>query len=532
MTALLRLKVDDKLYRPITHYRDTILQLADYFDRHRRVLPSVLGPTGAALPGLYAGRVFAELGDAPQALDYYQRALDAQPTGQGGSRRLLKQRGLLHSMIGTQMVYQDLYDFALDEFKVAQQLSLTISDTLDIIFNYRDIGEVFYHIGKPDSALAYYHVAMDLSRQSQNEDMLKDVQSQIARVLNSQGKYGESLPYITAATNHIDSASISAIYSIAARTYQGLGKSDSALYCYQKLLQYGNVYGKSQAYRELFLHSLADSDLPSAYDFFLRYKTFEDSLRKIDRSETVARMQSLYNYHLREQETQRLRIVNLRQERLIGIITLLSAMVVIVAFLLFLRRRQAWKSRYDYLNQLREEAALGAENTISELQSQILKLQNQIEPLKLASSKKYEFEIRRLESEKAELQNQLDNNMFRREAKQEATELLECSDQVRRMHQFATTTPHTLDRNDWDAFFQAVNTCFPNFPNHLAKLGQLSDIQKKVCYLRKAKFQTREISRLLFRQETSVYSVYSRLYQSYTGKKGSTEKFDELLSIL
>ena len=45
---LLRIKVDDKLYRPITHYRDTILQLIDYFDRHMRVLPRLLGSTGPA----------------------------------------------------------------------------------------------------------------------------------------------------------------------------------------------------------------------------------------------------------------------------------------------------------------------------------------------------------------------------------------------------------------------------------------------------------------------------------------------------
>ena len=60
---LLRIKTDDKLYRPVTHYRDTILQLIDYFEHHPKVLPSLLGSTGPALPYLYAGRIFADLGD-------------------------------------------------------------------------------------------------------------------------------------------------------------------------------------------------------------------------------------------------------------------------------------------------------------------------------------------------------------------------------------------------------------------------------------------------------------------------------------
>ena len=89
---LLRIKIDDKLYRTVTHYRDTILQLIDYFERHPRVLPRLLGSTGPALPYLYAGRIYSDLGDAPQALDYYQRALDVQPAGQMENGKLKMRR--------------------------------------------------------------------------------------------------------------------------------------------------------------------------------------------------------------------------------------------------------------------------------------------------------------------------------------------------------------------------------------------------------------------------------------------------------
>jgi tetratricopeptide (TPR) repeat protein len=120
---LLRIKIDDKLYRPITHYRDTILQLIDYFERHPRVLPRLLGSTGPALPYLYAGRIYSDLGDAPQALDYYQRALDVMPDGQiengecktdnAIDSRVAKQRGLILSQIGEQFYFQGLYGNAV-----------------------------------------------------------------------------------------------------------------------------------------------------------------------------------------------------------------------------------------------------------------------------------------------------------------------------------------------------------------------------------------------------------------------------------
>ena len=39
---LLRIKTDDKLYRPVTHYRDTILQLIDYFEHHPTLIALML----------------------------------------------------------------------------------------------------------------------------------------------------------------------------------------------------------------------------------------------------------------------------------------------------------------------------------------------------------------------------------------------------------------------------------------------------------------------------------------------------------
>ena len=66
---LLRVKVDDKTY--VTHTSDSlILEVVRYYKKHRdkRLLPEAL---------YYAGRTYSELKDAPRALEYYQRAIDA-----------------------------------------------------------------------------------------------------------------------------------------------------------------------------------------------------------------------------------------------------------------------------------------------------------------------------------------------------------------------------------------------------------------------------------------------------------------------
>ena len=62
--ALLRLKTDDKLYLNITDRQPLSQRLVEYFEHHNKsLLPTAL---------FYAGRVCADLGDAPQALEYYQ----------------------------------------------------------------------------------------------------------------------------------------------------------------------------------------------------------------------------------------------------------------------------------------------------------------------------------------------------------------------------------------------------------------------------------------------------------------------------
>ena len=232
---LLRIKTDDKLYRPVTHYRDTILQLIDYFEHHPKVLPSLLGSTGPALPYLYAGRIFADLGDAPQALDYYQQALDVQPdipSSIGKSSEelsLAKQRGLLHSFIGTIFIYQNLYDEAITNMHKANYWAGICKDTLDIIFNLRDIAEQYKLLGINDSSLFYYEKSLELANISKNVGMQNELMAQLSSLYIRQGNYRLAKLYIQPSLENVDSDDITSIYCIASKIYKHAGHNDSAL---------------------------------------------------------------------------------------------------------------------------------------------------------------------------------------------------------------------------------------------------------------------------------------------------------------
>ncbi|MBQ5819341.1 MAG: tetratricopeptide repeat protein, partial [Bacteroides sp.] len=111
---LLCIKASDKAY--ITHTSDSLIQeVLQYYirknDRHH--LPEAY---------YYAGRVCRDLGDAPQALDYFQKAIDILPTE---DEYELKSR--IYSQMGTLFYYQQMYDEALKCIRKCYDLDVLIS---------------------------------------------------------------------------------------------------------------------------------------------------------------------------------------------------------------------------------------------------------------------------------------------------------------------------------------------------------------------------------------------------------------------
>ena len=493
VALLLRIKVDDKLYRPVTHYRDTILQLVSYFEQHPKVLPSVLGSTGPALPYLYAGRIFADLGDAPQALDYYQRALDVQPARQmengkmknenENARRLAKQRGLLHSFIGTLLSYQYLFDDAIHHFFEANHWAIFASDTLDMIYNYRDIAEQYKFKEDIDSSLVFYQKALDISIFCQRPGMRNEIMAQMARLYVEKGQINVAYSYIQPAFNKIDSADLTSTYCIASLVYKKKQKIDSALYCYDKLLRYGNLYGKRFAYRELLEIEERNSGLQHPYDYLREYKNLDDSIQKRNRTETVARMHAAYNYQKHEREAHELKAKNDRMR--VYLLLLSSAVVVmlLLAGLVAVRRR--------YKRQL-VQSNMGKTDLLRYSYEQKTEQQKLSEREQVTGSTIY-----------AAIQSHLGK---------------------------AGDVP--LSDEEWQQLHQTVNAVYPNFREKLTSLTPMNNFEYQVCLLLKIGVKPSEIASLTTHSRESVTSSRRRLYEKAMKKSGKPSDWDALVTIL
>ena len=536
---LLRIKTDDKLYRPVTHYRDTILRLVDYFEQHPKVLPSLLGSTGPALPYLYAGRIFADLGDAPQSLDYYQQALDVQPdipspVGEGrGELSLAKQRCLILSQIGEQFYYQELYGNALITFQKALCIAEQTKDTISIIFKCRDIAEQYKFLDKPDSSLWFYERALDYAKESDNSRRQIDITLQIARLNNQLGKYNHARDLLKFGLFKVDSINISATYSIAATTYLGLGIKDSAFFYLSELVKVGNLYGRRFAHRELSEIFIQRGDITAASEQFKQYKLLDDSIQKRENAETVARMHAAYNYQKHKQKTMELELVNAHQKIAMVLIILSSFFILGILYNIFRKRQQRLRKKMQYLQSLSEEMRKTSSEfqemtvyRISELNTRIQELQRDSQ----AANQRHQEEMMRLVAEKHQLEFQLKKQKSNEEVKATGMKAIKQSTAYQHFVKLDNQKRDTPSFSDWAELQRCVNLYFPEFERHLKSLCKMSNQQYRACLLRWLGFGPSSTAFLTCYGKSSVSNLYMRLYENIMGKRGTMKEFDELLS--
>ncbi len=103
---LLCVKAADKAYLP--HLSDSLIRPILYYyikEGDPRLLPEAY---------YYAGRVYRDLGDAPQALDYFEQSLEAMRKHEN-----LEVKNKVYAQMGTLFLYQDMNSEALEALAVA-----------------------------------------------------------------------------------------------------------------------------------------------------------------------------------------------------------------------------------------------------------------------------------------------------------------------------------------------------------------------------------------------------------------------------
>lgn len=475
--ALLRLKTDDKLYLNITDHQLLSQRLVEYFEHHNKsLLPTAL---------FYAGRVCADLGDAPQALDYYQKTLDAMPETNSRLRRLN------YEQMGYIFHGQALYEDAVLSFRNAYALNKDAGDTLGMVYNLRDIAVSFKLQESFDSCRQYFMAAQDLAIRKGLKRMRYDIQSQLAATYYHMGQIEKALQVLRPALAHADTSDFHSVYAIAAKIYWDLQMTDSARHYLELLQTKGNVYGKRTAHEKLAELCIQDKQPDLAIAHLKIQQMLADSIRKLDNAAIVKRVNAMYNYQLHVDEKHRIEKEKQRGEAILSMAIFgLAALLLFVGYRYKAKINEA-RARYERLLLMEKENSL--------LRGDRSKAAN---PEQVVAGMDY-FQT---------------TNIWRR---------------MQEMLVSTAAFPMKLTDEDWEKLKREIETAWPLFMDKLRSLyPNLNKRQMRVCLLTKIGLKPKLVAELVDLSEQGVGSLKRRLYEKAFNEKGGTKDFDSSILLI
>lgn len=515
---LLCIKADDKAYIPLTSDSSIIPVLHYYIKRNdKRHLPEAY---------FYAGRIYRDWGDTPQALDCFDKALNAM-----GNDSCFELRSLIFSQMGRIFMEQGIWKDARRVYSQAYKWSVLEKDSLSMIYDLRDLASTYCNFDDIDSSLIYYRKAYDLASVLKNPQIMNMVQNQLGEVNRKIGKFDlikkAMRPSLKSAADRIKSG----IYSIAADLYSKMGNTDSAYYYYTELLDFGSLYSTTDAHWHLAELALEKGKIREAKVHLEQYMEQMDSVRRLADYESISEMNSLYNYALRENENNHLKADNRRKQSFLiysvsgGIFLLLS----FFAYIQYSRRKHTQLNlQLLQLKLLKEEQYQKSSLFIEEnkrKQNELTRLlQDEVYPHaqkeQIEQNKKHLYYI----GKQAE---------FGLQEREQARKSLLNSDIY---HYFAGICLNEGDINvppeKWCLLEETVNDAYKGFTSKLFQICKLSKHELHICLLIKIEVLPKDMARLTNHSRESITSVRRRLYEKFFGQKGTPQQWDEFIESL
>ncbi len=513
---LLYTKAADKAYIP--HKSDSIIRrIVNYYERKSAMeyLPETY---------YYAGRVYSDLGDAPQALDYFQKALETLRTSK--DHRLISR---IYSQMGTLYVYQRVYDEALSVFKKSYYHDALSADTVGQIYSLRDIGRAFTGCNKADSALFYYESAYRLAQRIQYTHMTSVVAIELAGLYTQLGMYEKAEQTVRTSTQVGKRKNQIPRFSVMADLYLQMGNLDSAAYYYHRLLEFDNYYSKQGGYEGLSKICRQRHQYKEALEYIDIYLAYTDSIKKHTDTETIRKMHSLYNYQLREKENQRLKDINTRQNtQVMGLlfILILSAVSVFSYSQYSRRKKEQKREQQRRLEEEKERQYRKSLQFIEENKKHIQYLEHQLQTSKSEKDQLHQ-ELLHAQKELIEDTNRQVVSAQKEQILSEAS--LKHSDIYILFHQSAKNMSKVTDA-DWITLQDAVDKTYQNFSKRLCALyPKITEQEMHVCLLLKISISATGIAHLTMRSKQAVTSSRKKLYEKIHGQQGSPDKLDQFI---
>ncbi len=511
---LLQIKAADKAY--VTHTSDSIiLPIVAYYEKKtdkEHLMEAYY----------FAGRVYSDLSDVPRALSYFQKAVDVS---QGCTDYRVISR--IYSQIGGLLLLQDIYEEALVAYRKAYLYNIQAKDSTGLVLNLRDIAWNYTALNKADSSLYYNKAAYALAEKLNNQRYMNLVQGKLAGLYIQLKKYDEARKALQSPLRDVEKSNQSAIYSISADLYYNDNKTDSATLYAQRVLECGTIYAQQSAHWILAQIAEQKGDCQTAIKQIQQYTVCTDSIQKITKTASIYKMQSLYNYQLREKENSQLKAENAEQKLIIAY-ALLAIIVLVALTVIYIlynkRKKDKLQVQLQRLEQIKNEQHKKSNLFIEENKKRIEELEAQLE------KEKEEKHSQLLQLKKQQYERNITQAIINREEEEMAEKLFHNSAIYVRIREKTNDKRSKMTEEDWTELSTAINSTYNDFTSRLHALYRFSSIEMKICLLLKAKVPITTIADLTIRSKSAITSARRAMYEKVHGVKGKPEDWDAFIS--
>ena len=517
---LMLIKSRDKAY--IEHRNDSMIApVVEYFTDHT-------DPDLTPLALYYAGRVYSDLGDAPRALDYFQKAVNAIGDDTIKHYGLYK---ICHSQIAELFMHQHLFNYALNS--AIKAVDLSSPEMLH--WDYEMIACIYYEIGTIDSSLTYYKRAYD-SALKNNPAGISRVKQQMASFFYHCGEYSKADSILSTLMTNYPADLKNQVYSTKASNTIKIEGYEAAFPYLKWLADSGNIYGQTYGNGELanYYSYIAEKyDAAEKYDsaaMHLRsYIKLQDSINKITQIEAVEKVKGMYDYSIREKDNKILRTENrLRRELNVALAFILAA-VVFIGWILFRdsnRKRMMLRYKNIALKSILDDTRKSTKEYQQEMQAKVDSLTKQLDVIDSVKATATELAIKKSEILLS------DSILTVEERAQQHIRLLE-KPVISYLKNGLTKSESLNTTKALAELEKCVNDIYPEFKHKLISICGVNITEYNVSLLLKSGFSPSEISKLLSKSNETISSIRRRLMKKVFNQKNASPKlWDEFISSL
>lgn len=529
---LLQAKAMNKAYVDFTS--DSImLKVVDYYDRY--------GSGYEKMTANYLlGCVYRDLGDAPTAMKYLERATKSD----GKDIPTYKTLAHVHGQMAYLLEEQSLAESALRELDVAYKYSILAGDTIDALTILSVKAPVYSLVNKMDSSEIVIDSCINMFKRMGCQQYAAQMCAYNIRYLLQKGEIGKAhdrIKIYETESGYFHNGEIESgkevYYYYKGLYYLGVNHTDSARTMFQKCLNYiADPNIKVSAYHGLSLlyDKIGPADSTAKYAL-LAYNA-NDSAYDKSVSEALIRQQALYNYS-KYQETA---LRSAERAATLGwwLFASLAVLVAVVCFTLFIykKKKRAAGRRIAMMQERYETEKTLLQREMEEMNALLEERQSLLETKEdLLERREAELniEIGKREQSIAELQERVAG--YEREMHIKDIAVLE--DEIQKAplkDDFSYYLKNVMEQpssKDWDKLIRFAKSSFPKLYVMLRNYN-VNERELRICILTRLMFKPKDIAVLVGCRFPEVSLTRSRLLKKIYGIDGKASDFDKRIMLM